>query len=138
MSRYCLDTSAYSHFMRGDPAVVTLIDTADWVGLPAIVIGELWIGFLGGRRLAENQAALRGFLAHPVVHELIVDRDVAQVFGEIVTSLRDTGTPLPTNDIWIAATAAASGATVLTYDRHYTAIPRVGAVVLARDDPAPG
>lgn len=133
MSRYCLDTSAYSHFMRGDPAVVTLIDTADWVGLPAIVIGELWIGFLGGHRLAENQAALREFLAHPVVHELTVDRDVAQVFGEIVTSLRDAGTPLPTNDIWIAATAAASGATVLTNDRHYSAIPRVGAVVLARD-----
>lgn len=70
------------------------------------------------------------------MHELTVDRDVAQVFGEIVKSLRDAGTPLPTNDIWIAATA--SGATVLTYDRHYSAIPRVGAVVLARDDPPPG
>ncbi|HEY3567135.1 MAG TPA: hypothetical protein VGP73_04305 [Thermoanaerobaculia bacterium] len=46
MSRYCLDTSAYSHFKRGDPAVVDLIDRADWLGLPSIALGELWIGFL--------------------------------------------------------------------------------------------
>ena len=48
MSRYCLDTSAYSHFKRGDPAVVDLIDRADWLGLPSIALGEIWIGFLLG------------------------------------------------------------------------------------------
>ena len=133
MSRYCLDTSAYSHFKRGDPAVVTLIDSADWIGFPSVSIGELWMGFLSGRRLAENQAELREFLAHPVVHELTVDRHVAQVFAEIVTSLRQAGTPLPTNDIWIAATAAVAGATVLTYDQRYASIPRIGAVVLPHD-----
>ena len=129
MSRYCLDTSAYSHFKRGDPQVATLIDTADWIGLPSIAIGELWVGFLSGGRLAENQAELREFLAHPVVHELVVDRNVAQVFGEIVTTLRQACTPLPTNDIWMAATAAVAGATVLTYDRHFETISRVGTVV---------
>ncbi len=72
-------------------------------------------------------------MAHPVVHELTVDRNVAQVFAEIVTSLRQAGTPLPTNDIWIAATAAVAGATVLTYDHHYASIPRIGSVVLARE-----
>ena len=130
MSRYCLDTSAYSQFMRGDPSAVEHIDGAEWLGFPAIVLGELWMGFLSGARTRENERELDEFLANPVVEELIVDHAVARVFGEIVESLRAAGTPLPTNDIWIAATAARAGATVLTYDDHFERIPRVGCLVL--------
>jgi predicted nucleic acid-binding protein len=50
MNRYCLDTSAYSHFKRGHPPVVDVIDRADWIGVPSIVVGELWVGFLLGER----------------------------------------------------------------------------------------
>ena len=131
MSRYCLDTSAYSHFKRGDVRVVELIDTAEWVGLPSVVIGELWMGFLQGKQATRNAEELDEFLAHSTVEELVVDRAVARIFGEIVVALRGAGTPLPTNDIWIAATAARAGATVLTYDTHFNEIPRVGALVLA-------
>jgi hypothetical protein len=46
LSRYCLDTSAYTHFKSGDPAVVDLIDTAAWIGVPSVVLGELWMSFL--------------------------------------------------------------------------------------------
>ena len=131
MSRYCLDTSAYSHFKRGDPAVVELVDSAEWIGVSSVVVGELWLGFLQGDRLARNQAELAEFLAHPVVEELVVDREVARVYAEIALALRRAGTPLPTNDVWIAAAASRAGATVLTYDPHFTRIQRVGAVVLA-------
>lgn len=134
MSRYCLDTSAYSHFKRGDANVVEAIDTAEWIGVPAVVLGELRTGFLLGNRRADNEAELREFLANPVVEELPVDRDVARIYAEIVVALRHAGTPLPTNDIWIAATGAHAGATVLTYDPHFRAIQRVGSVVL----PLPG
>ncbi len=130
MSRYCLDTSAYSHFKRGDPAVVELIDGADWIGVPAVVLGELWIGFLLGGRLERNQTELREFLASPVVEELPVDRRVGRTFAEIVVALRRAGTPVPVNDAWVAATAAVAGATVLTYDPHFEKIPRVGSLVL--------
>ena len=130
MSRFCLDTSAYSHFKRGDPAVVELIDGADWIGVPAVVVGELWIGFLQGDRLARNQAELRDFLAVPVVEELVVDRQVARAYAEIVVALRRDGTPLPSNDIWMAAAAAIAGATGLTYDPHFEHIQRVGSLVL--------
>jgi predicted nucleic acid-binding protein len=132
MSRYCLDTSAYSHFRRGDPAVVELIDAAESIGLPTITIGELRTGFLLGRRATENEAELLEFLDSPVVSELPVEGEVSRHFAEIVVELRREGTPVPTNDIWIAATAARHGALVLTYDRHFETISRVGSIVLER------
>ncbi|PHY10369.1 MAG: VapC toxin family PIN domain ribonuclease [Acidobacterium sp.] len=115
--RICLDTSAYSHFKRGDPQVVDLIDRADWLGVPVIVLGELAVGFRQGKRRHENQSALDDFLANPVVDVLAVEEDMA-------------GTPLPANDIWIATVAVRHGATVLTYDQHFGSIARVGATIL--------
>jgi len=134
LSRFCLDTSAYSQFKRGEPQVVELLDSAEWIGVPSIVIGELWLGFLQGERLERNVRELNEFLDNPVVHELVIDRDVGQIYGEIVVALRRTGTPLPTNDIWIAAAAARSGAAVLTYDSHFASIQRTGSIVLSPAD----
>jgi tRNA(fMet)-specific endonuclease VapC len=130
MSRYCLDTSAYSHFRRGTPEVVGLIDRAEWIGVPAITVGELRTGFVRGDRRAENEAELARFLAHPVVSLVPVDGEVAHHFAEMIVDLRDAGTPLPTNDVWIAATAARVGSLVLTYDRHYEKVVRVGSLIL--------
>lgn len=130
MSRYCLDTSAYSQFKRGNERIGQLLDQAEWVGMPAITLGELRTGFLLGSRSADNEADLLEFLAHPVVATLSVDGEVSRHFAEIVVELRATGTPLPTNDIWIAATAARAGAVVLTFDRHFEAITRVGALIM--------
>ncbi len=130
LSRFCLDTSAYSNFKRGAGQVTSIIDAAEWLGLPAIVIGELWTGFLLGRRREQNEAELREFLASPVVEELVVDGEVGRVYAEIVVDLRAAGKPVPTNDIWIAALAARFGATVLTHDDRYHAISRVGSLVL--------
>ena len=130
MTRLCLDTSAYSHFKRGESRVVDLVDRADWIGMPSIVVGELWAGFLLGARIEENIGALEEFLDHAVVETLRIDAGVARVYGEIVLDLRRRGRPLPTNDIWIAATAAHAGAVVLTYDEHFRQIDRVGACVL--------
>ncbi len=130
MSRYCIDTSAYGHFKMGDRDVVDLIDSAEWIGVSSIVLGELWTGFLQGRRLRENETELREFLANPVVELLVIDRDVARAYGEIVVDLRRAGSPIPTNDIWIAAAAARAGATVLTYDTHFRSVTRVGSLIL--------
>jgi tRNA(fMet)-specific endonuclease VapC len=137
VSRWCLDTSAYSHFKRGDRAVVEAIDRAEWVGVPTIVLGELWSGFLQGRRLERNRTELEAFLSSPFVDVLPVDDEVARIYAEIVVDLRRLAAPLPTNDIWIAATAARAGGTVLTYDGHFNSIARVGSVVLAQDTDAP-
>ena len=134
MSRFCIDTSGYSQFKRGHREVAELLDAASYVAVPSIVIGELWIGFLGGARVRENELELRQFLEHRVVEEVPVDRDVARIYAEIVRALKAKGTPLPTNDIWIAASAARVGATVLTFDDHFRAIERVGSLVLEASD----
>ena len=130
MSRYCLDTSAYSQFRRGEARVIELLDAAEWIGLPAIVLGELWAGFLGGTKRERNAAELHEFLRHPAVERLDVDEDVARLFGEILVAQRKKGAPVPTNDLWIAATAARAGAPVLTFDAHFESISRTGCLVL--------
>ena len=133
MSHWCLDTSAYSHFRRGDRQVVDLLDSAEWVGVPAIVLGELHTGFLLGARTRQNEEELNEFLENPVVQIVDVDGEVGRHYAEIVVDLRRAGTPLPTNDLWIAASAARVGALVLTYDEHFRMIGRAGAVVLRRE-----
>jgi tRNA(fMet)-specific endonuclease VapC len=130
--RYCLDTSAYSYFKRGDRQVVDLIDRADWLGIPVIVMGELAVGFSLGSRREANEAELDRFVAHPAVEVLPVSEDVASLYAGIVLDLKEAGTPLPSNDIWIAAVAARHGATVLTYDPHFRSIARVGATILTK------
>src|SRR5262245_66378577 len=103
MTRLVLDTSAYSNFQRGDEAAVALISSASWIGMTAIVLGELRAGFGLGKRQSRNERELRAFLAHPVVHELVVDDEAAQTYAEIIIALRTPGTPVPTNDLWIGA-----------------------------------
>lgn len=128
--RICLDTSAYSHFKRNVGAAVEIIDAAAWVGFPAVALGELRTGFALGRKPLENERELDAFLRNPVVEVLDVDDAASRIYADIVVALRQVGTPLPTNDIWIAAVAAREGATVVTFDEHFRAIQRVGSVVL--------
>lgn len=130
MKRWSLDTSAYSHFKRGDPNAIELIDQAEWIGVAATVLGELRSGFRIGRRSEANDRELAAFIAHPVVSVLDIDDEAASIYAEIVASLRAAGTPLPTNDIWIAAVSAREGVPVLTYDAHFRKIARVGSNVL--------
>lgn len=130
MSRYILDTSAYSHFMRGESDVAELIDAADWVGIPVIVLGELWSGFLRGRRSEANERGLNEFLANPVVTEVEITKPVARAYADLLLALNEAGTPVPVNDIWIAACAVTAGASVLTYDAHFRQIRRAGSIVL--------
>jgi predicted nucleic acid-binding protein len=130
VSRWCLDTSAYSNFRRNDPAIVDLFDAATALLVPTIVLGELRSGFALGRKQQENERELAAFLRHPVIEMLDVDDASSRIYAEIVVALRAAGTPLPTNDIWIAAVAVREGATVLTYDEHFRAIHRVGTRVL--------
>ena len=96
-----------------------------------IVMGELAVGFRLGSRREANEADLARFVAHPAVEVLPVSEDVVSLYAGIVIDLKESGTPLPANDIWIAAVAARHGATILTYDGHFKSITRVGATILS-------
>ena len=130
MSCYCLDTSAYSNFRRGNEEVATLLDSAELVGVSTIALGELRTGFVLGDRRKRNEAELDAFLDNPAVEVLQVDPETSRHYAEIVAELRRAGTPLPTNDIWIAAVASRNGTTVLTCDDHFERIARIGSIVI--------
>jgi predicted nucleic acid-binding protein len=130
MSRYCVDTVAYSHFKRGEPRIAALLDSAEWIGVPVTVLGELFAGFERGKQKTRNIVDLEQFLSSPVVEVLDVDRRTAEIFGAMVAELRGRGRPIPVNDIWIAAASAQAGATLLTWDGHFRDIPLLGAMIL--------
>jgi predicted nucleic acid-binding protein len=130
MTRLCLDTSAYSHFKAGDDEALAAVRSAAWIGVPVIVLGELRTGFRLGRRNDDNERELLQFLGEPIVHVLDVDDAASRHYADIVVSLRRRGSPLPTNDVWIASLAAREGATVLSYDTHFREVERVASRIL--------
>jgi tRNA(fMet)-specific endonuclease VapC len=125
MSDVCLDTSAYSHFKRGDRGAVEAVTRATAVLVPAIVLGELRVGFRLGTRTDENELELARFIARDAVTVIDVDDAIATIYADILVDLRRAGTPVPTNDIWIGASAVRAGASVLTYDAHFDKMRRV-------------
>lgn len=125
MNRVCLDTSAYALFARGLPAAVEAIRRAREVLMPVVTLGELRAGFLLGSRTEWNEQRLRAFLDHPAVRVLEVDEEASHRYAEVFATLRRAGTPIPANDLWIAALAIREGAVLLTSDEHFRRIPQV-------------
>lgn len=125
MVEICLDTSAYSAFKRGNTTVVEAIATANRITLPAVVLGELLAGFRAGSRERANREELRQFLASPRVSSAGLDEDTAERYAEIILHLRKYGTPIPTNDMWIAAVAMQHGLVLHTTDPHFDRVPQV-------------
>lgn len=127
---YCLDTSAYSFFRRGHPELVALMQTAPQLAISAIVVGELLAGFKHGSRTRQNELELDEFLASKRVRLLPVDATTAGRFADISTYLRRHGTPLPSNDVWIAAHAMQHGLRVVTLDKHFGLMPQVSTLLI--------
>ena len=92
MSGVCVDTSAYSHLMRGREALRVRLEEADTVYVPATVLGELHAGFEMGSRPRDNAAQLREFLEQPAVRIVDTDENVAQRFYPAAVSLAE-GSP---------------------------------------------
>jgi predicted nucleic acid-binding protein len=94
-----------------------------------IVLGELRAGFLHGSRLAENLAELAQFLASPRVDTVAIEDETAERYALIFDSLRRVGGPIPTNDIWIAASALQFGTVLVTTDPHFGRVAQVASEI---------
>jgi len=125
MTGLMLDTSAYSAFMRGHPEVKLALQRAEGIYLNPVILGELLAGFIRGKRRRKNESELRTFLASPRVDVLHMDEDTADRYAVILDSLWRAGTPIPTNDLWIAASAMQHGLRILTTDAHYQKVPQL-------------
>jgi tRNA(fMet)-specific endonuclease VapC len=117
--RLALDTNAYVALHEGDRELVDETRTATVVGLPVVVLGELWFGFINGSKLSENTRTLERFIATPKVQVLHLDEQTAKLFGETATLLRKAGRPIQQNDIWIAALCKRHGYALATRDRGF-------------------
>lgn len=129
MTRILLDTCAYSAFLRGHDELTAALQRAEEVCLTPIVLGELLAGFLRGGRAKKNRAELEAFLASPRVRVLAVDEETAERYALVLGALRAAGTPVPTNDVWIAASAMQHGLRLITTDAHFGRIPQILAEV---------
>jgi tRNA(fMet)-specific endonuclease VapC len=120
-----IDTSAYAAFLRGHTEIKLSLQQAEGISLNPVIIGELIAGFLRGRQENKNRAILQEFLSSARVKMVVIDEDTSERYAFISTYLRRKGTPIPTNDLWIAASAMQHGLKVLTTDKHYLEIPQV-------------
>ena len=119
MKNVLIDTNIYTYALRGDPETVSVLQQATEIAICSISIGELLSGFKGGNLEKENRKELEEFLDAPRVQMYRVDEDTAEFYAEILNDLREKGTPIPTNDIWIASVAFQHGLKLFSKDQHF-------------------
>ena len=123
MKRLVLDSNALISLFDGDTAVADAMSQAETVLIPAVVLGEVRLGFDGTRRAQAAEAALERLLDRANVEVLPVTEETASFFVTIMRLLKKNGTPIPTDDVWIAASTLESGGVLFTRDRHFDHIP---------------
>ena len=117
--RLILDTNAYVGFKLGHSELVAYLTRASVIFLSPIVLGELMFGFRNGSRFSKNMEELSRFLSHPVVETIQLTEITSDRYSRIAAQLKQQGTPIPSNDIWIAAQTMETGAELVTMDRHF-------------------
>ena len=123
-----LDTNRLSDALAEVDEVIERLESAEAIHVPVIALGEIRSGFAQGRRAAENEARLQWFLSQNGVNTVGVDVPVSHQYAAIHRALRARGTPIPTNDLWIAAIALELGLVVYTRDAHFAAVPGIARV----------
>lgn len=122
MRSIVLDTNAYVAFKRGDDAIVAVIQRCPDLLICATVLGELLAGFAAGTREAKNREELSLFMQSPRVRQVACGSITADNYALIYVRLRRVGKPIPSNDLWIAASALEHGAGLLTLDAHFAEV----------------
>ena len=122
MKKILLDTNAYTKLLTGDDSVLSVVASAETVFMSIFVLGELYAGFAGGAKFRENCEILTRFLGKSSVMILNATTETAEVFGELKNALKQAGTPLPINDVWIASHGLETGSVIISYDLHFRKI----------------
>lgn len=129
MKRLMVDTNVYSNALRGLAGSVALLQRAEEILISPVVLGELYNGFQRGNQEGNNRENLREFLASPRVQITVVSAETSEFYASVLTALKKQGTPIPTNDIWIAANALEYGAHLATADRHFQHIAGLHSII---------
>ena len=123
--RLALDTNRYTDLCRGEVSIVETVELADEVWLPFIVLGELRAGFAVGTHGPRNEAVLGRFLLKSGVSVLYADDQTTHHYASVYRQLRKQGTPIPTNDMWIAALVLQHSLVLCARDTHFDVLPQL-------------
>lgn len=123
--KIALDTNRYRDLTSGDLALAALLEEVETVFLPIIVLAELRAGFSVGKRGLENERILQRFLGKPGVEVLLPSAATTHFYALLYKHLRDQGTPIPTNDLWIAALAVERDLPLCSRDGHFRNLPQL-------------
>ncbi len=119
MKKILIDTNIYAAFKRNEPFAVEVLKRAEYIALNVVVLGELLSGFKGGGKEAMNIKELNQFLDSPRVYLIQIDEEIAEFYAKIYWNLKKRGKPIPSNDMWVAATAMKHGLSLFTFDEHF-------------------
>ena len=123
--RVALDTNRLTDLFQGDADLADRLATCDEVWIPLVVLGEIRAGFLGGSQQHRNQTLLQKLLAKPTAGVLLPDRESSEHYARLFVQLKRAGTPVPDNDLWIAALTLQHDLVLITRDRHFEKIPQL-------------
>ncbi|MDR3688123.1 MAG: type II toxin-antitoxin system VapC family toxin [Fimbriimonas sp.] len=123
--RAAIDTNRLTDLFRGDKHLGDWLGECDQIYVPLPVLAEIKAGFAGGARRPENEAVLREFLLKPTVSVLLPGRETAEHYARLFVQLRIAGTPIPINDLWIAALVVEHDLVLVTRDAHFRRIPQI-------------
>ncbi len=118
-----LDTNALSAWADGQPEVRTVLLAAPRLIVPTVVLGEYWFGILQSRHRARYEQWLDENL--PTVELAVIGHVTARTYAQVRVQLKQRGTPIPANDVWIAALAIQHDFPILSNDTHFDAVTGV-------------
>ena len=107
------------------PSFATQVAMLLTVILPFVVVAELRAGFVHGRRQADNERTLRRFLFKEGVRVLFADDQTTHHYASVHRQLRQQGTPIPTNDIWLASLVLQHNLALHARDVHFDHLPQI-------------
>ena len=123
--RILIDTNVYSAMRRDRPEMKAIVHRSSEILVPIVAIGELLSGFRGGSRYDSNRRELDDFLAEPYISIVNATATTADRFALIASRLKVKGRPIPSNDVWIAAQAMETGASLVSYDGHFAHVDEI-------------
>ena len=126
--RILIDTNRYRDFCAAIPEVVDKFRSAEEIYISFITLAELRAGFICGTMARKNERVLNTFLNRSRVHLVYANEDTVHHYATIFFQLRRQGTPIPTNDIWIASLATQYSLILFSRDAHFDHLPQISRV----------
>jgi predicted nucleic acid-binding protein len=124
-ARVALDTNRINDLFRGDVELAERLGAGEEVWIPFVVLGEMKAGFQGGTQQRRDEVLLNRLLAKPTVGVLLPGLETAEHYARLFVQLERAGTPIPDNDLWVAALVLQHNLFLVARDHHFERIPQL-------------